>query len=250
MTLAVWVLLVRRPAGKSGQASPVTVRPATEADIAQVIAVDQAVWGGICPASEAMFRSRIRTFPEGGLVVAEVEGRIVAFTSVQYLADLAAIHSSVTWQAITDGGTISGSHAPAGDWVYGVGLACTSQGSRCQAAQQLMLYIGELAVKKRKRGILLVARTASYERYRSRFTPEAYVLARRRNGLPLDAELYLYARASLRVRRPPVVIKDYMEPGSDPKAAGFGVVVEWRSPFYYLPFSPYWAPALIQRFIR
>jgi hypothetical protein len=80
-------------------------------------------------------------------------------------------------------------------------------------------------------------------------SPQQYVLATRTNGEPLDAELYLYAKASLRVRQPVIIIQDYMEPGCDPSAAGLGVVIEWKNPFYPLPFSRYWAPALVSRFV-
>jgi hypothetical protein len=217
----------------------VVIRAATPDDLAGILQVDQAVWGDILPGNEAMFRSRIETFPEGGLVVAEVDGRIVAFVSTQ-LIESPRFSDRLTWDQVTDRGTIQRTHVPGGAWLYGVGLAATPEATRHRAVTPLLLFIARLAIAQQKRGIALAARIPGYHRYAQRMVPEAYVLARQK-GRPLDPELRLYHSYGLVVGDPPTVITDYMGVGADPESGDYSVLVFWRNPCFGRPGAWLWS---------
>lgn len=218
------------------------IRPATPDDLDGVVDVDQIAWGDTFPGTREMFAQRISNFPEGGVVVAEYCGKIVATLSLQLLEkdDLPPLF---TWNSITGDGTLNGTHNSQGKWVYGLGLASTPEGSKLKATEGLFYYAGRYIIGNNKKGVILMARMPGYHKFAGKMQPEEYVLAER-NGKPLDPELRIYKGGLMSVMKPVVIVEDYMTAGSDPDSRGYSVMVGWTNPFYGKPFSQLWARLL------
>lgn len=213
----------------------VRVRRGTLADLDQIVEVDRKVWGDIFPGSREMFASRIKTFPEAGVVVGEVDGEIVAFVSGQLIRlDGKDFSRSFTWDEISDFGTIKNTHDPEGDWLYGVGLASTSKAASHNIVPQLFEYLAKFVITKHKKGAVLMARMPGYHRHAEKMSPAGYAIAKR-NNVPRDPELQLYQRYGMSVSNPPSVVKDYMGENSDPESCGWSVLVNWHNPVYAKP---------------
>lgn len=228
--------------GLLGPAKPkIVVRPAISHDIDEIVRIDAEVWGNIFPGTRKMFASRIQTFPEGGIVVAEIDGQIEAFVSVQLTNSFQNVKGD--WNSLTDYGTIRKTHDPNGEWLYGVGLAATAKASKYKVVTSLLLYIGRLVIRWDKKGVILSSRVPGYKRHAKKMTPESYVLARK-DGKLIDPELRVYEQYRLRVINPPVILKDYMGEGSDPDSLGYSVLIGWENPFYCKPFPWLWSHLL------
>jgi len=211
--------------------SNVRIGPADYEDLSRCVEICNKAWKGVFRASQQMLRRRMEAFPQGGMVVAKVNGRVEGYISVQQ------IHSpdvSGTWDSATDSGRLTGSHQADGDWVMGIGLAVSIAGSRHAVARHLMLYIAQYIVKNRKKGVVLVSRLSGYRHYRDRLGPEAYATWRR-DGRPVDPSLRFFSRYGFAVSENPTIIVNYVDGGGDPNSCGHSVRIVKDNPHAWLP---------------
>jgi hypothetical protein len=207
----------------------IAVRSATLLDLEEVVRVCDLAWKGIWQGSKQEFAARIAAFPECGIVVGMVDGRIEGYVSVQ-LADEVTI-SRPTWDEATDCGRFTGSHNPLGEWLHGVGLAVTPEGSKAGLTMRLILFLYDFAVRENKKGCRFITRIPGYRRNQGGMSPEEYVLSLRRN-MPGDPELRILRNYGFRAVDPPVIFRDYVTGGGDPGSCGFGVLVEQLNPHW------------------
>ena len=200
-----------------------SVRPAVESDVDGIIRVCNHAWDGIWQGECQMFLDRIRTFPECGIVVGEIDGVIEGYVSVQ-LADNDTIFRP-TWNEGTDFGCFVKTHTPQGVWLHGAGLAVTPKGSRANLTGDLVRFLYEYAASQNKLGGRFITRIPGYYRFCETMTPEDYV-STLRNGKPIDPELRVMARHGFHVVQPAVVFRDYVEGGGDPKSCGCSVLID------------------------
>ena len=127
-----------------------TIRPAVVADVPDIVRVCNQAWKGIWQGDPQMFVNRITTFPDGGVVVAVVDGTIEGYVSVQITTEDVIFRP--TWNEATDSGHIIRTHNPNGDWIHGLGLAITPKGSNSKVARRLILHLHEYILSNNIRG--------------------------------------------------------------------------------------------------
>lgn len=203
------------------------VRPATVADIDDVIRVCDQAWKGIWQGDRQMFIDRITIFPECGIVVGEIDGCIEGYVSVQLAND--DIVYCPTWNEATDFGHLTKSHNPHGEWLHGVGLAVSPKGCRGGMTECLISYLFGYAVAEKKRGCRFVTRMPGYFRHNIDMSPDEYACARH-NGKPLDPELRILGNYGFKVLDPPVIFQNYVDGGGDPGSCGYSVLIEQLNP--------------------
>jgi ribosomal protein S18 acetylase RimI-like enzyme len=207
----------------------VKVRPLRLDDIRSALAVERSAWPPPWP-QEYVFtaehlRSQIAIFQEG-LIGAFVDEEVVGFVTTEII-NSEFLEQATTWDQITDRGFIRQTHDPKGDTMYGVNLSVHPRFARKGIAEQLLFAEGRLAIKKCLKRIVLGGRLPRYHRYAKKMTVEEYIFASYpHSGKPLDPELYLYMKAGLKVVK---VLPDYIP---DPESLNYGVLLEWRNPFY------------------
>jgi ribosomal protein S18 acetylase RimI-like enzyme len=208
----------------------VKVRQARLEDIEGILNLEEEVWPEGLRATKSQFLSRIKTFPEGNFV-AHINGTIVGVVATE-IVNYDLENPTLSWNEITDNGSIKRTHNPNGDTLYGVDLSVSPFGGN--ASKLLMEQIGKLAIRRNlKRGIL-GARIPRYHKFAGKMTAKDYVNARR-NNRPIDPELIFYTRLSLKIVG---LIPNYIE---DPESCNYGVLLVWDNPFYGKPFSWLWS---------
>ncbi len=205
-------------------AKKVKIRQATINDLQEIIRVEKEAWPEGIEASEAMFRSRIETYPEG-VFVAVYEKKIVGVVAFQ-LIDYDPENPPPTWNDATDFGMIKKSHKPNGETVFGIDLTAIPDAPR-GTGNRLLVEVGRQAIiKNLKRGVL-GGRLPKYHKYADKMTPEEYMKAKDENGRYLDPEVRFYRRAGLEIGK---ILPEYMH--DDPDSLNFGVQLIWNNPFY------------------
>lgn len=205
------------------------IRPLVLQDVESALVVERAAWPPPWP-QEYVFtarhlQSQIATFQEG-LLGAFEDGEVVGFVTTEIICS-EFLDKSSTWDQITDQGFIRGSHDAKGDTMYGVNLSVHPKVARRGVAEQLLFAEARTAIRLGLRRIVLGGRLPRYYKYAEKLSAEEYIAASYpRSGKPLDPELYLYIKAGLRVVR---VLPDYIP---DPESLNYGVLLEWRNPFY------------------
>jgi len=107
--------------------------------------------------------------------------------------------------------------------------------ARQGVAEQLLYAGARLAISKSLKRILLGGRLPRYHRYAGKMSVEEYIAASSpKTGKPLDPELYVYLKAGLKVVK---VLPNYIP---DPESLDYGILLEWRNPFY--PFTRIFRP--------
>ena len=207
----------------------ITVRPAATNEIDDIIRVCAAAWKGIWRGNAKMFRDRIETFPEGGIVVSELNGIIEGYISVQITDEETILCPN--WNLATDCGRFTRTHNSSASWVHGAGLALTPKGSQSGLAAELIEYINQLGITKNKRGARFITRIPGYHTRASEMTPEEYVHATHRFR-PLDPELRIMARYGFFATQPPQIFTNYVEGGGDPASCGKSVLIERLNPLF------------------
>jgi len=226
----------------------VQIRPLELSDVPMAIQVEKAAWSPPWPQdyvfTEEHLSSQIETFQDG-LLGAFLDGEIVGFVTTEIIrSDFLNIVTS--WDQITDKGFIRQTHDATGDTMYGVNLSVHPKVARKGIAEKLLFAEGRLAIKLSLKRIVLGGRLPRYHKYADNMTAEEYVRASySRSGKPLDPELYVYMKAGLKIIK---VLPEYIP---DPESLNYGVLLEWRNPFYNLTkyFKPLgWLLSVLARF--
>lgn len=195
----------------------------TDQEIEECVEVCNMVWKGIFYASKKMLKARKEAFPQCGLVVGKVDGKVEGYLSMQLVQSLSS--PNFTWEQATDSGKMKLSHNPDGDWVFGVGLAVSLKGTESGVTQRLIDFGWDYIVKNNKKGAIFFTRVPGLYKVLDEYSPEEYVLARKK-GRPLDPELRMWEKYGFKVVNPPIIIKNYVEKGGDPKSCGISVLIK------------------------
>ena len=168
----------------------VTVRPASLADIEDMLEVESAAWPEESRASREMLESRISVFPEGQLC-AFSNGHMVGHAATQIIRlDLSNPPSS--WFSLTDNGFIRASHDPKGDTLYGINMSVGNSSEGSVAGALLQAIKNELIIDRKLLRGAMGSRMPGYHRYAAKMSAWEYATAKRSNGNPLDPEISLF----------------------------------------------------------
>lgn len=205
----------------------VKIREAEIEDIPKILKIEEETWKEEGAASEEMFESRIKTFPEGTLL-AEIEGEIVGVVATERV-NYDPKNDAYTWYEITDNGFIKNSHKPDGNTIYGVDLSVASSFRRLGVGTKLLESIGKLAIRYNVKQGMLGGRIPGYYKHANKMSVEEYVNATVDTGKgarSLDPEIDFYKKAGLKIVK---IIPNYFR---DPESLNYGILLLWKNPFY------------------
>lgn len=172
-----------------------------------------------------MFKSRIKTFPEGTLV-AVIGNKVVAVVATEII-NYNPEKKTLNWYEITDNGYIKKTHNPKGDSLYGVDLSVHPSFQNKGIGKKLMVAVGKLAIKYNLKRGFLGARIPNYYKYAHKIKVEDYVKITEKGGeIPPDPELMFYQQLGLKMVK---VIPNYF---NDPESLNYGVLFVWENPYY------------------
>ena len=207
----------------------IKIRKATVDDIPGILEVERIAWGKDKAATEEMFKSRIKTFPEGILVAVSNE-KIVGVIATEIVNYNGYVKN---WYELTDNGFIKRTHNPKGDTLYGVDLSVHPFYQKKGIGKKLMESIGKLAIKYNFKKGILGGRIPNYHKFADKINAEDYVkITNKKNpwDIPPDPELLFYRKEYWKVGLKIVkIIPNYFK---DPESLNCGVLLVWENPFY------------------
>ena len=235
----------------------IKVRKARIDDLEGILLVEEEAWPKGLRASQKMYESRLKTFPQGTFV-AKINGKIEGVVITEII-DSELINHIRTWDEVTDNGYIRNTHNPEGDTVYGVNLS-VSLSAQKRVAITLLEAVGKLVIEYNLKQGLLGGRIPGFAKYFKQYrrkknlpvgashsdrssvsdkerdkVAQEYLGAANSHGRALDPEIGFYKKLGL---KPIKLLPDYIE---DPQSLNYGVLFCWSNPFYGKPFPKFWS---------
>ena len=203
------------------------IRRAAVDDVHQIMNVEKLAWPDGLTATEAMFRSRIETFPEGVLVAETPPDRtligVVVAEIINY--DLQS-PTNKTWYELTDNGNIRKTHDTRGQVLFGVDLSVVPAAQGRGIATHLLDEIGKLVLRRNLPYAMLGGRIPGFHKYAQEMSVEDYVKKTLPSGEFLDPELNFYIEAGLDVVK---IVPNYFK---DPESLDYGILLKYKNPVY------------------
>lgn len=194
----------------------------------EFVRLNQEVWGEITDQrylwTIGMVKSHFRICPE--LIYCAFEnGRMTASLTCMAITE-EDMQKNKTWLAKTGDGYLT-THRPDGNIGFGVDLTVSRNASRGVSNKIVFSALLVSLLGNGMKAVYLGARIPSYHKYHP-MPVENYVFGTRRNGKPLDPELYFYLKQGFKIVE---IIPEYME---DPDSLNYGVLIRWGNPIYKL----------------
>jgi hypothetical protein len=145
------------------EANGVVIRPATDADVPALVALEKGVYGalGTDCYGETHFRAWLRVHPEG-LVLAEAGGTVVGYQYSQFVEfSLDDVASLPSYDEFTDHGLTVTTHVPTGNSVHGVTICSVHPGAGCMLVESIF----DLMRRRGKRYTIGFSRIAGFDAY-------------------------------------------------------------------------------------
>jgi len=200
----------------------IEVRRAELADIKDIAALSQSIYGMEDGLSAKMVRAQINTFPEGQFVVTvdgEIQGHCATFIVDEELA-----FSQFSWDEITGYGYIS-RHNPKGDYLYGLEIGVSREKRGLRLGQRLYNARKRLCEELDLKGIVFGGRMPGLTKNRKKIRdPEAYVQAVLNKEIR-DPVMGFQLRNGFEVTG---IIKNFLPEDKD--SAGYAAHMLWRNP--------------------
>jgi len=205
-------------------------RQATIDDVDSILILDHEVWKDF-PASKEMIKSRIEVFPEGN-IVAVINGEIISYLSVELIHYDISNPAVISWDEITNSGTIKGIHTYDGEIIFGIADTVSPRFRNFGIGASMVLSGWRIGVNFNVIGCVLGSRIPLYHKYSSKYSVEEYIQLKREDGKYLDPGLRLYQADGF---KPIKVVPNYI---NDPESENHGVLVYQANPFYNRGFKP------------
>jgi predicted amidohydrolase/GNAT superfamily N-acetyltransferase len=203
--------------------NPFFVRPMTPDDIPAVIELQVRAFPGQPPWRAEQLSHHLEIFPEGQLVVAGPDGRILGSAS-SLLIDWDDYAESANWSLITADGSFD-THNPEGMTLYGADMGVDPD-ARKQGIGTLLYEARKDLIRERSlKRLLTGGRIAGYAAVAGQMTAKEYV-ADVVDGKRRDPALTFQLENGLVVLD---VVPGYM---NDIESNGFATVLEWLNPEY------------------
>jgi len=203
--------------------NPFFVRPMTPDDIPAVIELQVRAFPGQPPWRAEQLSHHLEIFPEGQLVVAGPDGRILGSAS-SLLIDWDDYAESANWSLITADGSFD-THNPEGMTLYGADMGVDPD-ARKQGIGTLLYEARKDLIRERSlKRLLTGGRIAGYAAVAGQMTAKEYA-ADVVDGKRRDPALTFQLENGLVVLD---VVPGYM---NDIESNGFATVLEWLNPEY------------------
>lgn len=191
------------------------------------IRINKEVWDKIVSAegyvwTEEMLKSQFNICPDT-IYCAFENGKMVA-TLTYIRINKEDLNVRKTWLEKTYNGFLT-THRTDGNLVFGVDLSVLAKAPKKVSDKILLTAIFIGVMGGGIKSAYLGARIPSYHKHEG-LSVEEYVFSKRKNGKPLDPELYFYAKNGFKTVE---IIPEYMD---DPESLNYGVLVRWDNPFY------------------
>lgn len=211
----------------------IKIRPAKVTDIPRYLEIVEEVWPEQLSVAEDQVRKRLELNPDG-VVVAEVDGRVVGMAT-GILLDSYDFDHPMSWYETTADGWCT-THCPGGKVVFGVDLTVSAKDAPSGTVDALAVGQGRYAIASGAKYYVFGERLPKYHLYADSMSVEEYAAARDADGKYIDPQIGMYQRVpGLSIVCP---IKDYID---DPESLNWGLLLRWRNPFYGLPGRKFWA---------
>lgn len=172
----------------------------------------------------AMFRCHLRVFPEGQFIAQDTDtGRIVGITASMRMNFDPDKPMAEPWMVTIGGGWLT-THAPDGEWMYGVETCVHPDYQGQGVGSKLMEARYAVARRLNLRGMVAGSAIIDYGKVAASVPVEQYV-ADVVAGRRFDANLSKQLHKGFRVHN---IIPNYLE--GDPRSAGWGVTIVWENP--------------------
>lgn len=194
--------------------------------MSEFIRVNHEVWDNITHPeyvwTEEMLASQFKTCPEL-LYCAFEDGKLVG-TASGFFCHEEDLEKYKTWLEKTGDGFYT-HHQPKGKIAFGADLSVVREASP-KISSRLMLSLLVCAILGNGiKSLYLGSRIPSYHKHQE-MKVEEYVFGKRKNGKPLDPELYFYLKDGFEIVE---IIPGYMD---DPESLNYGVLIKWNNPLY------------------
>lgn len=200
------------------------IRPASPADLDEIMAVEESAWPEGTRATREAFIERLNVFPEGFLV-AVLNKHIVGVLTSQRISFIPGQPAS-GWEKTTNGGFIGTTHQSEGNTlnVVSVGVAEGYQGRGI--GSHLIKRAQQLATEQGLAYVVLDSRVPDYAQYHQQYTIQQYVSACAGDEA-LDRELRFYARLGFRMMSQNDIVAECMT--CDLQSMNYGVRLVWKA---------------------
>lgn len=202
------------------------IRNYTSTDIPALIRIQQECFPPPFPSdlwwNEEQLQSHLTHFPEGTLCI-EVDGKLVG-SMTSLLVDFNLNNPYHSWADITDNGYIR-THNPNGNTLYIVDLCVSPAYRGFGLAKWLMYSMYDIVIEKKCVRLLGGSRMPNYHHFADKLSPEAYLEGVLRGDI-FDKVISFLLRCG---RMPIKVVPNYLE---DKESLNYGVLMEWRNPFF------------------
>lgn len=204
-------------------ASGITVRQMTSADVPAVVAMEERAYPDQLAWSAEELAHHLEVFPEGQLVGVNSAGEIIGSAS-SLIIDWDDYAESAQWPIITGRGTFN-THNPLGKTLYGADV-CVDPAARRSHVGSLFYDARKTMVRDRGlKRLLTGGRIPGYAQVAHQMTAQEYVFEVVR-GKRSDPTLSFQLSNGLVVLD---VVPGYLE---DPDSGGFATLLEWLNPEY------------------
>jgi len=200
-----------------------SVRQMTHDDIEAVIALQERAFPGQTPWRRHHLTRHLEVFPEGQLVVAREDGRILGSAS-SLLIDWDDYAESANWSSITGDGTFD-THNSLGKTLYGADMGVDPEARQLGIGTLFYETRKELIRERGLKRLLTGGRIPGYSAVADKLTAKEYV-AEVVDGKRRDPALTFQLENGLVVLD---VVPGYM---TDADSHGFATVLEWLNPEY------------------
>lgn len=202
----------------------IIIRNTQPADFSAIIALNEAVYSGSVPWSEAQLASHLRVFPEGQFVAVEQVSQRIVGMAASLIVWWNDYEMSSSWRDFTDGGMFTNHDPEHGRTLYGAEVMVHPDIQSQGIGKKLYAARRELTERLGLLRIRAGARLRNYHKYAEQMNAEEYTIRIIRGEL-CDPTLTFQLRQGFHVL---AVVSNYLR--HDPESLGNAAVIEWLNP--------------------
>ncbi|CAN5652511.1 hypothetical protein BH09MYX1_BH09MYX1_27520 [soil metagenome] len=203
--------------------SSIHIRPTTQADFPEIIALSRRVYPTTPPWSEAQLASHLAVFPEGQVLATDEAGVIVGM-SASLIVRWDDYEPTASWRDFTARGTFENHDPENGRTLYGAEVMVDPARQGRGIGKLIYARRRELVIERGLLRIRAGARLRGYSAVAASLTPRAYVKKVSAGELS-DPTLTFQLRQGFAAIG---VVSDYLL--HDPDSLGYAAVIEWLNP--------------------
>ncbi len=190
------------------------------------VRINREVWGAITK-DEYLWtvdkvKSHFKICPQT-TYCAFANGKMVATLNNIFTTE-EELRKNKSWLEKTGNGYLT-THVPTGNLGFGVDLSVTREAPKKVSDKLVLATVLVGIIGEGLKAGYIGSRIPSYHKHRD-IKVEDYVYGKRRNGKPLDPELYFYLKDGFEIEE---IIPEYMD---DPDSLNYGVLIRWDNPLY------------------